>query len=701
MTGMRGLSFAIVLTGCVDYEINPQKDGATPDSAPLTGSPTDTAATEVPCVLSTPLPEGAPVDESCLSEPEFGTLDAIVEWESGPFSDYPEYSQVVMTPVVGQLTDDDGDGDIDADDTPDIVVIADDGGVNSSDDHGTIRILAGDTGTVLRTIFVVQYSDMQVFPYRYSNAALGDIDGDGRPEIVAIASIVGGPPAEDTGGGTTPGTDKMPPDTASDTDSGGGDDSGGGSEVDIRPPPPEEGMGGCYPAAWRPDGTVMWLAQEASVSCSGHAPALADLEGDGQVEVLVGATVLDGRDGSPIWAGTSGEARYQAYDEVGDQSFAMDMNGDGIQEVLAGRTVYAATGAELCSIDMALDDGFPAAADLDGDGAGEFVLVGNGTAHVHDGDCTLLASWDLVGQGNGGPPTIGDFDADGFPEIGVAEASTYSVYEVDGTVLWSVPTTDQSSHATGSSVFDFDGDGRAEVVYGDEVALWIFDGATGAVRLQDTLHTSRTLHEYAPVVDVDGDGLPEIVVPQGGGHHGEVRMGVYVLGSQDSNWVGSRMVWNQHAYSINNIEDDLSIPAPARPNWPEYNTFRSGDLAPLSGGSAPDAVAWGAVCETPCVGGILEIAIGVGNGGTSPMRAGVPVSVYAEVGGERVFLGSKATLELLDPGDASSLLYLPLDVRDIPEGTLWIVADDANGVQQVVECHEDNNESRLDGVRCD
>ena len=142
------------------------------------------------------------------------------------------------------------------------------------------------------------------------------------------------------------------------------------------------------------------------------------------------------------------------------------------------------------------EDGFTAAADLDGDGEGEFVVVGDGTVRVFNADCSSVTSWTLRSGGTGGPPTISDFDADGQPEIGVAGAYTYDVYEADGTLLWSAPITDASSHSTGSSVHDFEADGHPEVVYADEDTLWIFDGATGDVRLADNRHTSRTLHEY-------------------------------------------------------------------------------------------------------------------------------------------------------------------------------------------------------------
>jgi hypothetical protein len=75
-----------------------------------------------------------------------------------------------------------------------------------------------------------------------------------------------------------------------------------------------------------------------------------------------------------------------------------------------------------------------------------------------------------------------------------------------------MPTQDYSSSVTGSSVFDFDGDGKAEVVYADECFSRVYDGRSGDV-LHSQYRTSCTWYENPIVADVDGDLRSEIVIP--------------------------------------------------------------------------------------------------------------------------------------------------------------------------------------------
>ena len=129
-------------------------------------------------------------------------------------------------------------------------------------------------------------------------------------------------------------------------------------------------------------------------------------------------------------------------------------------------------------------DGYDAVGNFDDDDEGEVVIVRQGEVFVigHDGVLQARVPIPVAGcvSNESGPPTVADFDGDGRAEIGTAGANFYVVVDLDcigdpvpdgcdsNGILWKVPNNDCSSRATGSSVFDFEGDGSAEVVYADE-----------------------------------------------------------------------------------------------------------------------------------------------------------------------------------------------------------------------------------------
>ena len=675
-----------------DYDISAKPEPNDGGELGAAGLPppesTGLSAPDEGCLGGDSVPETVLINESCAIDVVEGPLNATLKWELPRFSSYGEYSQILMAPLVAQLTDDNGDGVVDAQDVPDIIVVTDDEGQRQTK-RGILRWLPGDgtgSGAALPRVDTTSEGESyQSYPYRYSNAAVADIDGDGLPEIVIVVEAMPGPAG---------GESVTPP----------APDGGGGEEDTPVSPglptaPPEASP--CFAAAFEIDGTLSWVAMGGALTCGGHAPAIADLEGDGAVEIIIGDLIYEGATGAVLSAGGLGKGAFNWHPEVGYHAVPADLEGDGLMEVITGRTIYEFNGSSRCDFEDDALDGFVAIADFNLDGLGEVVSVGDTSARVFDKDCNETAVFALAGDGNGGMPTVGDFDQDGEPEIGVPTGSVYAVYEANGDILWAVPVTDESSAVTGSAAYDFEGDGQLEVVYADETRLWVFDGATGEVRFTSDRHASRTLHELPTVADVDGDDEADIIIPNGGGHGAENKTGLWVLSSRDGDWMPTRTLWNQHAYSITNINDDLSVPRAAPPNWPEYNTFRSGSLLPSTAGEAADVIPLADVCTDECDQDRLVVTVRLGNGGYGTLRPGVPVSIYAQdISGYRTFRASALTTGFVGPGETSGLLRIAVDWTGYSGQDLVVVGDDDMGVQFQPECNEDNNELLIAAPDC-
>ena len=604
------------------------------------GVDSDCDGVEDPDPCDDPPPETAgPYDGTCAYSPPVGTFNPVPDWSMTTFVNYPDYDASIVTPMVGNLTDDDGDGWISGEDIPDIVSVWMD--YSSGGYDGVLRVISGD-GTGEH--WAVYEMAPGYPPYRYSGTAIADLEADGQPEILVMAYA----------NSTT------------------------------------------YLTCLEYDGTLRWMDTATSHGRRGHYPSVADLDGDGSVEIILGRTIYNA-DGTIRGEGSEGYGYYSGYSNSSYTSFGMDMDLDGVMEVVVGNALYDPDGNTICS--TGTSDGYPGAADLDGDGEGEFVSVAGGTIRVFDTDCTQTASWSVYGGGNGGPPTIADYDGDGVPEIGLPGDDYYSVYEVDGTRLWEQSVDDHSSNSTGSSVFDFDGDGQAEVVYADEERLWVYDGATGTVLLEYDDHRSGTINEYPVIADVDGDGRAEIVLVNCGSGTGDEYVGVRVIGDADDNWVTVRQVWNQHPYSITNIDEDLTVPSPAPVNWPQFNTFRQAGIGTIPATAAPDLYPEVVeVCQGAC-GDDVDVLVRVVNAGALVAGAGVEVVLFAEdVNGDLGVLDSTSLAADVDAGMLSDSLVFTIPAQDLLDAVSVTVAvdDDGAGVGSYNECDETNNTETVD-----
>ncbi|MEZ4449260.1 MAG: VCBS repeat-containing protein [Nannocystaceae bacterium] len=589
-----------------------------------------------------PCADGCQKEEICendLCKPTWSHLDPLGD-------DLPDYYQCVMSPMVV---------DLDHDCIPEILFNTYKGSAYTTD--GILRAIRGDNGAKVWTL-----SDPAYRTDPGSHPGLGDLDGDGSPEIVV--------PGE-----------------------------------------------GAYLIAVAADGTPLWKSDPYTFAGKSGSPSIANFDGVGDAEIAFGYAIWDSA-GKKVW--TAGSGAHGANGSVGPLSCVADLNGDDRPELIAGGTVYTFTGTIGVDFDgKALWTGTPAngycgVADLDVDGIPEVVLVASANIYVFDGlSGATLASLGIPGGGAGGAPNIADFDGDGVPDIGTAGGDHYVVMRYGGgalTILWQSDTKDGSSQRTGSSVFDFDGDGRSEVIYGDEWYLRIYPGTepecanngpgcdgvmTDAEVLFIDINSSRTRSEFPVIADVDGDFKAEIIFSTNNeSSQGDIGdAGVEVWEDRLDNWVGTLPVWNQHTYHVTNVLADGSIPVIEPPNWSvpagkPYNSYRRNTQGASDLLCAPDLVPKDlSADELACPD--LKLKAKVLNQGCLGVGPGVNVAFYDD----DKLLGVVKTKAAI-PAGASETVSLEVPApMDAPFTVTVVVDDDGMSGGALNECIEDNNTS--------
>ncbi len=591
-----------------------------------------------------------PFDPDCKRLTTSGMIPKTkCEWTDPPSGDpYPNHHEVLSTPLVVDFDFDNDPNTL----KPSIVVMTynclDGGcGVDAANGcYGIIRVLDGDTCAQQYNVGAPSLLIGDVTP------AIGDIDGDGRPDIVAehIGGGIAGYKYDPVANTFVP----MWTNYSSINASGCHWDSLAIHDLD-NDGKPEIITNGPFPAAFDNTGTLLDASTtDTSYSALLH-PVLADVDGDGAVEMV------DGRETF-------------RFDPTMKKWSIVSSSGQAIGQVAIAD--FGTFGSNSALDDRGKLDGIP-----------EVAVVSSGTVRVQTlggrvifGPVALPYTDAAMTPGTGGAPTIGDFDGDGRAEIGVAGATAYAVFDPDcnasgnsvicpsGTttgILWYKASQDLSSNVTGSSVFDFDGDGRAEVVYADECFARVYDGVTGDV-LFSQFHTSCTWYENPIVADVDGKFRAQVVIPSNENcgttcpavdpidngvrcdvdadcpgitlcvreqpadaygrcrcslasdcgasnltcadppsgpspkgqvcraQHpvGQTERGILVLHDAQDRWVPSRPIWNQHAYAVTNVNDDGTIPKTSawKNNWkdPTLNNFRMNVQGKLDPKAAPD-----------------------------------------------------------------------------------------------------------------
>ncbi len=535
--------------------------------------------------------------------------NATIEWQyrtSGSGS--------IVMPAVGNLNDDNGDGVVNDNDTPDIAFV--------EWGRSELIVLSGDgSGPILTKSGI----------HGAGGVTIADVDQDGKSEVIALSS------------------------------------SGQILALDS-------------------SGTTRWAS--ASFNVSGYPqPAVGDIDGDGDIDVVFDTAVVEGSTGTTKFQLNGVSTSWRT-------PVLADIDADGTQEIILGEDVFDHTGALEWSTNSSGWGNFAAVADLDGDIGGEVFFVSGTEMIIHEPDGTLIDTLSIPGS-NPGPPAVADFDGDGAVEIGIPANSSISVWEITGTHNWTA-TINDSSGLAGCSAYDFDGDGTYELLYADQNTFWVYDGPTGTVLYSNTSHASGTLWEYPVIADVDRDGSAEIVISSNGGHW----KGVTVIGHSGSGWQASGPTWGTHDFAVTNLDADGVVPTPPPLPWTTNNVFRARPMVD-DPGAADLYILLEDVCIASCENGPVRVSYAVANQGGLDVDSGVEVALYALDGGTETFVDS----EFIDAVPAGGIIAgetIEIHPDDWgPDGILLRVDDDGTGTDTVPECDETNNELEYAEVICE
>ena len=341
----------------------------------------------------------------------------------------------------------------------------------------------------------------------------------------------------------------------------------------------------CY----HPDGSLLWTSNVPLTATQDQSPSLmlADVNGDSIPEIWSMRKIFNA--GSGVELATIPEILGYSLLYVGSGGNAImpvfaDFDNDGILEFAGGNKVYKlnitnSSGTAGNSVTLwksitanGIGDGLTSVADIDLDGYLDVAVVRNGCMYAwkpYSGagsSSELIASCPYSSTTAGSRALLTDVDNDGYPEILFTYAANVTAYKyVPATQslqqMWLKSTSDLSG-ATTLTAFDFNQDGSVEIVYRDQSDMRIIDGVTGNNKSSFAC-VAPTASEYPAIVDLDRDGQADIVASSSTYDLNHDKHAKLIVFHSPANavWAPARYVWNQHAYNVVNVNNDLTIPA--------------------------------------------------------------------------------------------------------------------------------------------
>jgi len=296
---------------------------------------------------------------------------------------------------------------------------------------------------------------------------------------------------------------------------------------------------------WKDDGTALdgWpaaLGEDTWTSMVASGLAVGDIDGDGDYEIVVVddysvmATALHAESGKTVdgeWPIDVGDYWY-AY-IIGSPVLA-DLDGDGDSEIIIGHNAESADTDGLFAVQgdgtflwqrRYITGGTISVADFDDDGDVEIALCGYGPGITRVYTFILDHNGQQIKRWRGGSAkgtAIADLDADGEPELVFCTEDSVMAVHIDGSTLWTAKVRGPFGDEGAMSVGDIDSDGFSEVYVNSYVEedgfayslVYAFDHEGN--ELTDAGFPKTLMGDpwdCSPLIgDVDGDGQKELVV---------------------------------------------------------------------------------------------------------------------------------------------------------------------------------------------
>jgi hypothetical protein len=379
---------------------------------------------------------------------------------------------------------------------------------------------------------------VQVAAPTASSVAVGDLDGDGRSEVVVgddgvyAWDATGVEVLDGDSNSTTQGVFSTQPGIVASSVALAAIDAQPGLEI----------VAGSWLTnkifVWNGQGQLLpgWPREPLNGGNPGYwsTPAVGDVDGDGAPEIV--AISKDGNlyawhaDGTPLLSGTDGTVRTVGAWTQTTPALA-DLDGDGKREIIASGSlarldVIGWDGSDFPGWPQdlfAFGKGSPAVGDVDADGDLEIVLTTeNDRVHVFNTDGTERAGWPKIlpmdAPDLGPSPALGDLDGDGRLEIVLvavkgpgpfAQTKLYALDADGGVVLEKLLGAGTQSSPV---LADLNGDGSVDIVHGGEPGVLHAWDLAGNELAGFPIPTGDFIRATPQYCDLDVDGVGDLVL---------------------------------------------------------------------------------------------------------------------------------------------------------------------------------------------